>query len=206
MSSTGQCSEHIGGALGIYDVGIDEEDMDRRVYKQRGGEHYIYKDEGKWYVGHKIQRSIALSTTHLFDTESVWSCAYNHTSWINDDTIKFSPLTSDSCILSSRLRLSSSGPAAAAVSDYLGVFQRLPNMFSAGRPVWINAHGKVLMVPTNKNQLSVFMSKRVIIKSGSGLICPTDNKAENSLRIDHGWQYWNGSMWVSDGTIKVEIE
>ena len=110
MSSTGQCSEHIGGALGIYDVGIDEEDMDRRVYKQRGGEHYIYKDEGKWYVGHKIQRSIALSTTHLFDTESVWSCAYNHTSWINDDTIKFSPLTSDSCILSSRLQLSSAGP------------------------------------------------------------------------------------------------
>ena len=45
------------------------------------------------------------------------------------------------------------------------------------------------------------------ISSESGPTCPTDKKAGNSQRFDHGWQYfnYNESKWVSDETIIVEI-
>jgi len=210
LSSTGQCSEHNGGALGIYDVVIDDEDMDKRVYKQRGEENYIYKQNRIWYVGHQIGFKTKLKTNDLFDVESVWSCSYNETYWMNGDTtIKFSPLTSDSCILSSRLRLSSSGPAGTAVSDYLGVYQRLPNMFSGGRSVWKNDHGKALMILPEDTQFAVYddiSASDFWILSRSGPTCPTDEKAENSLRFDSGWEYWNGSMFISDKTMKVDLE
>ena len=186
LSSTGKCSEYQGDCLGIYDVLIDDEDPDKRVYNQRGGEYYLYKKNGDWYVNYKIGEVFGGIKTH--DLKSIgtnWFYAVNaNNEWVNDDnTIKFNPLFSDSCILSSRLHISSSGPAATAVPEYLGVFYRLPNKFSAGRPVWRNKHGKVLMIEPGYANFIVkdyLTSIYAVIRSGSGPKCPTDKKAGNS--------------------------
>jgi len=210
LSSRGKCSEYRGSSLGIYDVAIDDSDPDKRVYKQRGGAHYLYKQNEFWKVSEKIGgNENDFKTYSLSSTGTGWYYAAKDR-WNNDDhTIKFSSLTSDSCILSSSLIISSSGPAAFAVPDYLGVFYQLPNMFSAGRPIWKNNHGKVLVIEDGFTVFSVqddLTSTFAIIKSGSGPTCPTDEEAGHSLRFDYrGWHYWTGSTWVTDETISIEI-
>ena len=156
LSSTGQCSEYQGSKLGIYDVFVDDSNPDKRVYKQKGGEYYLYKETGKWYVGKEIGGLAYYWTNNLFNTGAEWYCRYK-SKWNNEDTtMKFIPLTSDSCLLSSSLNVSSFGPAASSVPDYLGIFHPIQNKFSAGRPVWRNKHGKVLMIEPKYSAFGVY--------------------------------------------------
>ena len=210
LSSTGKCSEYQGSSLGVYDVAIDDSDPDKRVYKQRGGRHYLFKKDDFWAVGTKIGGTKhTLWTYNILSTGTEWYYSGNGR-WNNDDnTLKFISLTSDSCILSSSLIISSSGPAASALPEYLGVFNQLPNMFSAGRPIWKNNHGKVLRIKPEYTSFSVrddLTASGARIRSGSGPTCPTDEEAGHSLRFDYrGWHYWTGSTWVTDETISIEI-
>ena len=85
LSSTGKCLEYQGGSLGIYDFAIDDSDPDKRVYKQRGGGHYLYKKNEFWKVSEKIGGyKPILKTYNLLSTGTEWYYARNGR-WNNDD-------------------------------------------------------------------------------------------------------------------------
>eukprot|EP00092_Neocalanus_flemingeri_P031532 GFUD01034243.1.p1 GENE.GFUD01034243.1~~GFUD01034243.1.p1 ORF type:complete len:244 (+),score=30.33 GFUD01034243.1:91-822(+) len=215
LSSTGDVAERHGGKLGIYD---SQPDGDKTRYEQRGGDKHIYclGQEGgmcnSWILSGSLgSENGGLKTSNLGNTGMGWYYADKiKYGFINNDiTVKFVPLSTNSCILRESIMLI--GPAI--LKDYLGDFTIVQGKFSAGRPVWENAGGKVLKIipgTTRKEKkertFGVYdnlSSSIALIRSGSAPTCPTNAKAAHNERTGRGWQYWDGKDWVEDDTISA---
>ena len=160
--------------------------------------------DGFWYSGLTIGKIGSMYTSDLNNGRD-WSYS-NGGSWKTDDkTIKFVPLSTNSCILQKSIVLASTGPTSSIRPDYLGTFNMVQGEFSAGRPVWRNSKGKVLKIRNGKTVFVVYddlTSTKGGILSSSGPTCPTDAKAANSARYDyHAWRFWDGANKVEDQKI-----
>ena len=142
LSSTGPAAEWQGHRTGLYELEHSRTFSEKPVYRQRGGDYYLYWLSGRWYVGPTVgvAKDLGLSTQDLMAGHWVYA---KEGSWPEDKTISFLPLSSSHCILQPSITLSSSGPANSSPPDYLGTFTILPDTFSQGRPVWRNSKGKV---------------------------------------------------------------
>ena len=161
--------------------------------------------DGFWYSGLTIGKIGSMYTSDLNNGRD-WSYS-NGGSWKTDDkTIKFVPLSTNSCILQKSIVLASTGPTSSIRPDYLGTFNMVQGEFSAGRPVWRNSKGKVLKIRPGKSTFSVYQdmtSSNRLVRSGSGPTCPTDSKARYSARFRLGWQFYDGRKWVDDNKISA---
>ena len=182
-----------------------------QVYRQRGGELYLYQyKNADWVVSKNIGDSKDGSTSMIYtsDLDSSDWYYYGNGKWQNDDsTIQFLPLSSSSCILQPSILLTSTGPTATTRPDYLGTFHIVQGQFSAGRPVWRNSKGKVLKIENGQTSFGVYddlTSTNLEVRSSSGPTCPTDAKAANSERDDeHAWLFWDGTNMVEDDKMTI---
>ena len=201
--------EHRGSRFGIYEELEGVTNNGATVYKQKGGPFYIFRQPfGTWTVGETLGGNVVtLQTPDLFARGNSWKF-YNadEENWEPDPTIIFEPFKTPSCILQTSINISSSGPAAFEVPNYLGMFHHYKNRYSAGRPIWRNKYGKFLMIKQDKFQFGVYYSLTTdlgTIASGSAPTCPTEEKARYGKDGWKGWKYWNGEKFVEDETIKV---
>ena len=198
--------------LGVYDR---METGDGQAYRQRGGEWYIYQYNNDWVVG----RTIGDSTGYMYTSDlnsNHWYFWTPFGTWKNDSrditdpTIQFLPLTSSSCIIQPSIHLTSTGPTATNRPHYLGTFHIVQGLFSAGRPVWRNSKGKVLIIRNGWSSRYVVMNDDLTldsdaVRSASGPTCPTDAKAASSAWFQDNWQFndWIDSKWVEDDKIRI---
>jgi len=204
LSSTGRAAEHQGARLGIYEE-IDHE-YGSRVFRQRGGTLYIYKKDDKWWCGSTVGAYTgSFYTTDLFSKTGewyYWDGAYQK----DDQTLQFLPLSPTSCIIQPSILITSTGPANSIWPDYLGSFTLVPGVFSAGRPVWRNTKGKVLMIRPGITHFGVYdgieSTGGSYVRSLSGPTCPTDIKAgHNDRKGRNAWWYYDGGKWVEDAIL-----
>jgi hypothetical protein len=202
-------AEYQGSDLGVYKE-IESAYATSRVFTQRGGTHFIYKKDDKWWSG----TTVGASSDRSFYTNDLFSKPdelyyWGRGAWQNDDpTLQFLPLTPTSCILQPYILITSTGPANSTKPDYLGSFSIVQGVFSAGRPVWMNSKGKVMMIRPGKTTFGVYSSIESTgagVQSGSGPTCPTDTKSGHNDRFGrNAWRFWDGGKFVEDDTIVVK--
>merc|ERR1719445_1784740 len=204
LHSTGPASLYQGSTLGVYERIPEKQDM----YKQKGGDYYLYKDKKDWvpqprlanckepYIFSCIATWVAsIKTSDIKGVGAVWSYGKNKT-WVNDDpTLQFIPVSSNkvSCLRCNSVQLKSKDPSNS------GVFRVMPGRYSAGRPVYKNKAGWFLMVKNEYSSYGVWDNpdKRLhagkgdegerFVRSGSAPTCVTQ-LGRHVGRAGHGWQ------------------
>jgi len=219
ISGAGEVAKYQGHALGMYTY-----NKDTGYYVQEGGDYYLMQDRGKeWYTFPHIsgcdrkntfsciaQYSASMKTESQ-DAPKDWSFGKDG-EWVKDDTIKFSPLDTSSCLRCPNVTLTSTGPAMKAKPDFFGTFKKTL-AFSAGRPVYKNSAGKFLMMKNEYTTFSVWSDQERRVSAGkgedklrgvrsvAGPTCVTD------LAGSTEWQYADqDGEWQDDQTISVRCE
>ena len=171
----------------------------------------MYKgSDGNWFCSTTVERlGGAFYTFSLSNIGKEWKYGKDG-SWVNNDaTIRFSSISSptSACLLCKTVRLTSTGQTNSTLPDYLGLFTAVPEVFSAGRPVYRNENGKVLKIIPEYTDFNVHDEADIArVQSGSGPTCVTQDKANYSARFDRGWQVKDGDEWKDDDTMEVTCE
>ena len=176
-------------------LGQYQYDLKKDYYYQShtGKRFYIYRiklglGKGGWWVGKNPGTAIGLlknkqETETIPTTEWCVDPGFLY-SWKADPamTITYGPLKNICTIVT----ISDTGPAAAELSTYLGMFNKT-EQWNYGRPVYINSHGKYLHVFNLNDEgnwaVSSEFGKYNMWSTGAQL-SPVDSK---------DWIYWNGS-------------
>jgi hypothetical protein len=159
LSGSSSVAAYQGHGLGLYTY-----DNNTGYYTQEGVDFYLLEDRSGWFTFPCIsgcnetdsysciaQYAANLKTKNL--TGGNWSFSKDEV-WTEDDSIQFLPLNSSSCLMCKAVILNSTGLAIQTRPDYFGIFEKTPT-FSAGRPVYKNSKGKVLMMKNEYTSFSV---------------------------------------------------
>ena len=177
VDSDGVAGYYHGAPLGEFLL-CEEEGF----YKQRGGPYRLVRIEGVWEVEHQEGFSpfISLARTSL-PPKAGW-CFRKGPTTLPDPALSVR-LSQDSMLVCSSVLLSSS----LCPLHYTGVFTRLDNTFSMGRPVFINTSDAVLWVGHSAwivTEREVMVQKKkvkrhmVVVSSGGvAHTCPGDKRA-----------------------------
>ena len=228
LMSTGNASAYQGSALGVYTLLPGT-----TAYHQKGGDYYLYQDKDTWYLSPHITGCnktyplgcaatwvASIKTKNIDSVGSDWSYAKDK-EWSTDDpTLQFVPITSDAaaCITCSTVIVRSgsvrlrSGPFRHSKPDFLGRFNAVLGLYSAGRPVYKNNAGRYLMIKNEYTSFAVWDDAERRLRAGKGEeggrslrsrsapTCVGDLQSMTG-RMKHGWQFRKGEEWGQDDTI-----
>ena len=181
------------------------------LYIQRGGQRFIYRSKtGWWYANTDLGAETGVvRTRELKSSGLAWYYGTGGGGWVNNDTsIEFVPLGSPHahCLACQQITIESSGRAQTIVADFLGVFERLKDVYVDGRPVYMNGNGKYIHKDGKATYgiRTKFTNDGVSVQSASGPLCPFLEKASSSERFGDGWRFWTDSVWEHDMTMNAK--
>eukprot|EP00092_Neocalanus_flemingeri_P007356 GFUD01007943.1.p1 GENE.GFUD01007943.1~~GFUD01007943.1.p1 ORF type:complete len:315 (+),score=77.29 GFUD01007943.1:37-945(+) len=211
LLARGEAAEYHGDVLGIYDPVID---TGNTIYQQRGGAYSLYQvADGDWVCSDTVGSEDGyLYTSDLNNKGDMWTYL-NGGQWVNDDsTVMFTTLSSPeaSCLICTTIRMSSTGLTMTAHPQSLGIYNTVPGMFSAGRPVYRSYTGYTMKIKpddTGYTNFDVFnTADNLVVYSASAPTCPTLAKAAYSAMDGDTWTVWVDGEWEYDTGLVVTCE
>jgi len=211
LESEGGAAEHHGGKMGYYEK--TEEILNQRpVFKQRGGDDYLYyyEESGRWQVGPtpgEFGNSLIVTSTADTPASTGWKYWTSAKGYQTDSTLRLDTSPSDPSSCCTSIKVAATGPAGRVQGEKMGNYEWKGDWLN-GRKLFRGGRDgdQYLRVPTGTSSWSIGSSRdgESGIQSGKATTCPCSPAAGPSVRQGwDGWRYWNDDEWHVDRSISV---
>ena len=206
LSSTGRAAEYVGNRLGEFQRA--GEFGDRGYWKQREGEHYLFYDEGRWYVSDRLGTSIWFGqlVRNPGDSDEPPKTGWEHydgSEWAIDPSLTVSCGPLEPC---ARVTVAMAGAAARVKGSFQGAYVPT-DTWSAGRPVYRAEGGRRWYLRVGEGTVVWIITDTLnatdaVIQSGRLTNSPGDGAGGSERFGTTRWRYADGGEWP-EGDITV---